>query len=103
MVRQYFFVGLKVNLSRYNQSSLYSKGTGPLNTVDGNALTSSITSIGINEFWWGEFDAPHAISSIAYLSSLVKVLLFYFISYIIKKCFRQLDENKINDFILKKH
>lgn len=42
----------------YNQSSLTnSKGSGPINAVDGNVLTSSITNNGPNEFWWGMFDA----------------------------------------------
>ncbi|XP_052689852.1 uncharacterized protein LOC128167906 isoform X2 [Crassostrea angulata] len=55
--------GLKVKFSKYNQSSLNSNSSGPMNAVDGNVLSSSITIIGVNEFWCGEFDRPHKISS----------------------------------------
>lgn len=74
----YFFVGLKVKFSRYNQSSLNSNSSGPMNAVDGNVLSSSITKNGANEFWWGEFDRPHKISSMFVVVG--KGILIFYIS-----------------------
>lgn len=85
----------------YNQSSLTnSKGSGPINAVDGNVLTSSITNNGLNEFWWGMFDAPHKISSLFVVVGKGNVILFLslYIYYIIHGGFRQLIR-KNNDFI----
>lgn len=74
----YFFVGLKVKFSRYNQSSLNSNSSGPMNAVDGNVLSSSKTKNGVNEFWWGEFDRPHKISSMFVVVG--KGILIFYIS-----------------------
>lgn len=77
----YFFVGLKVKFSKYNQSSLNSNSSGPMNAVDDNVLSSSITNIGVNEFWWGEFDRPHKISSMFVVVG--KGILIFYMSYFI--------------------
>lgn len=68
----------------YNQSSLYSKSSGPIYAVDGNVLTSSITDIGLDEFWWGKFDAPNKISSMFVVVGKGSVILFYIIYYLLR-------------------
>lgn len=58
------FVGLEFRFITYNQSSQATRDTGPMNAVDGNAITLSKTNTGFDEFWWGMLNAQHTISSI---------------------------------------